>query len=188
MKLFTAFDLECNQPSKKIIQIGAVVGDLDTGDIIDKMCITINPMEQLGMCEGGDEHERSITDLTGITQAQVDAGVTLEYAYIKLNSFHSRSFINPIVWGGGDARALREQLSPEIFKDFPWCFGRREIDVKTLFIAYQLANGKSKQAGLSKAMSKVGLSFRGHAHRADWDAENTWKMFVRMLELYKEKT
>ena len=46
MKL-TCLDLELNQPSGKIVQIGAVIGDTQTGEIVDRIRIYVNPANQL---------------------------------------------------------------------------------------------------------------------------------------------
>jgi len=46
MKL-TSLDLEMNQPSGKIIQIGAVVGDTATGEVSHRLRIYVNPGESV---------------------------------------------------------------------------------------------------------------------------------------------
>ena len=97
IEIFTSLDLEMNnKEGKKIIQIGAVVGNITTGEILETLSIIVNPKEQL---------TDFIIGLTGITQNDVDNGVTLEEAYLKLKEMHLRhkSFINCITWGGGDS-------------------------------------------------------------------------------------
>ena len=179
--IFTALDLELNQPSNKIIQIGAVVGNIQTGEIIDKISIIVNPHETLGICNDGENSQVSITDLTGITQEQVDAGVELDEAYIALRDFHNKhnSFINAVTWGGGDSEEIKQQIAK--YNMTSWCFGRRWIDVKTLYIAWRLQNGKPPTGGLAKAMTNVGLKFEGRKHDALDDAYNTFRMFHAML-------
>ena len=75
IEIFTALDLEMNQPSKKIIQIGACVGNISTGQIFEKLSVFVNPQERISSY---------ITNLTKITQEDVDCGFTLEEAYRKL--------------------------------------------------------------------------------------------------------
>ena len=58
----TCLDLELNQPSGKIIQIGAVVGDTDNGDILDRYRAYVDPGEPL---------QQFIIDLTGITEDDI---------------------------------------------------------------------------------------------------------------------
>lgn len=192
IEIFTSIDLEMNQPSRKIIQVGAVVGNISTGEILERFSIFVNPKEKLS---------KSIIELTKITQKDVDNGVTLEEAYHQLRALHKKhgSFINPITWGGGDSQELLNQLiKPLTHKilvwlrlkeriESGWCFGRRWVDVKTLFVSWRFANGQPIQGGLAKSMLKVGLRFNGQKHNARDDAENTFHMYRTMLSLNKLK-
>ena len=181
-EIFTSLDLELNQAptGQKIIQIGAVVGNIRTGDILEKLSVFVNPHETL---------EPFIIQLTKITQEQVDGGVTLREAYAILKAMHEKhdSFVNPITWGGGDPIEILEELKKEDPTFHGWCFGRRWIDTKTLYISWRLANSLPPAGGLSRAMKNVGLAFRGHAHNATWDAENTFHMYRKMLSLFKNE-
>lgn len=181
LEIFTSLDLEMNQPSGKIISIGAVVGNIVTGDILERANIFVNPKERINP---------GITELTKITQEDVNNGDTLQSAYNKLRFIHKRygSMINPLVWGGGDSQELLSQLlveNPQFNKENEWCFGRRWIDVKTLFISWRLANGKQIQGGLAKSMTKLGLAFKGQKHNSLDDAENTFHMYRKLLCLLK---
>lgn len=180
IEVFTAIDLEMNQPSKSIISIGATVGNIITGQVFEKLHVIIKV----------DEHISSyITDLTKITQEDVNNGTSLEEGYKQLKRLHEKylSFINPITWGGGDSQELFEQLK-KLNPNFDgWCFGRRWIDAKTLFVSHRLSNGQPIQGGLAKSMLKYGLKFEGQKHNARDDAYNTFRMYVKMLELLKNK-
>ena len=180
IEIFTSLDLEMNQPSGTIISLGAVVGNIDTGEILEKLSVIVNPKEQLS---------EFIIGLTGITQDQVNNGVTLEEAYLTLKAMHQKynSFRNPITWGGGDSKEILDQLGMDQ-EDENWCFGRRWIDAKTLFVSWRFANGLSIQGGLKNACNKIGVKFQGPAHRADLDALNTFHAYRVMLQkLLKDK-
>lgn len=181
LDIFTSIDLEMNQNSRKIIQIGAVVGNISNGKVIDKISIYVNPNEKLAS---------HIEELTGIRQKDVDNGLTLEEAYYKLKKWHEnyQSFINCITWGGEDTKELLLQLKQENPNFEDWCFGRRCIDVKTIWVSYRLANGLPIQGGLAKSMTKVGLAFKGRKHNAADDAENAFQMYLKMLCLLKNST
>ena len=181
IEIFTSLDLEMNQPSKRIIQIGACVGNISTGQILDKLTVFVNPNEHLNP---------AITELTKITQQDVDHGLSLEEAYGKLKRMHENygSFINAITWGGGDSQELLEQIKNENSHFEGWCFGRRWIDTKTLFVSWRFANGQPIQGGLARSMLKVGLKFEGQKHNALDDSINTFKMYVAMLKFMKEKS
>ena len=62
------------------------------------------------------------------------------------------------------------------------------IDTKTLFVSWRFANGKPIQGGLAKSMLKVGIKFEGRKHNATDDAVNTFRTYVRMLQLLKSES
>jgi inhibitor of KinA sporulation pathway (predicted exonuclease) len=183
LEIFTALDLEMNQTetASKIIQIGAVVGNITTGKILDTLSVFVNPDERLNP---------RIIELTGIQQRDVDRGMSLGEGYFKLKRFHENyfSFINTVVWGGGDSQELRNQLVAENPGFTDWCFGRRWIDAKTIYVSLRIANGKTIQGGLKNACKKLGVTFSGPAHRADNDAANTFKIYCRLLDILKTKS
>lgn len=168
-----ALDLELNQPSNTIIQVGIVIGDPITGDILEKRSWTIN-------C--GEVIDVFITILTGITQLQVDCGFPLSTAYTQMVELYKKykCELNFVTWGGGDHRALKEQM--KAYPEHKWEFGHREFDVKTLFLAFCLASGTKVRSGLAKSMTRVGLKFNGTKHTAHDDAHNTFILLVDLLK------
>ena len=179
-----AFDLEMNQPSNNIIQIGAVVGDLVTGAILEELNIYVNLSEE-------EKVTPYITKLTGITQDHLDTrGIGLALAYSQLKHLHTRHspFINPLTWGGGDTTCLRSQLAVvDSAAAVNWCFGRRWIDVKTVFQTVRLAQNKEFRGGLSKSLLKLGIKFNGTAHNAVDDARNTFLIYKELLTIINKE-
>lgn len=178
MKLLS-LDLEMNQPSGKIIQVGACVGDTRTGQVLDTLSVFVDPEEELS---------EYIVTLTGIYPAHIiNEGKTLLEAYELLRDFHLKHqcFMNPLTWGGGDSYELRQQLKIQSVEPEDWCFGRRWIDVKTLYITKRIAIEANLQAGLAKAMHREGLQFKGRKHDAKSDAINTFYMFVHLMRKFK---
>lgn len=173
-----SLDIEFNQPSQKIIQIGYVVGNIFSGEIVDRGTIFINPGETLNPY---------IIQLCSIKQEEVDAGVTVLDGYNQLVTVANKYDLptNLITWGGGDAEALRKQAG---LMDVKWRFGRRFTDVKTVMVSYCLANQKKMAGGLSKSMNKLGLSFTGTKHQAEDDAYNTFNIYVELLKRMKHAT
>lgn len=182
---FLSLDLELNQPSDKIIQIGAVAGNIFTGDIVDQLSILVKIDEKLCI----DASICDIPKLTGITDAMLQKdGISLLAAYEQLANFRVKNNCHrtPMTWGGGDIPALKSQLKDSglnfsegfgVNKHLPmFCFGRRWIDIKSLYQVYMLMNGNTMQAGLRKAINKMGLTFYGRAHNAQYDAYNTFKV------------
>lgn len=174
-----ALDLECNQPSGTIIQIGIVIGDPKTGAILEKKCWNIFTEEIIS---------EFIIKLTGITQEMVDNGVFLHDAYIEMTELYKKHncTMNFVTWGGGDHWALRKQLKDHCdlnrLDKIVWEYGHREFDVKTLFLAFAMVADKKVRSGLAKSLTRIGKAFKGTKHWAPDDSENTFIMLVDLLE------
>lgn len=175
-----------NQPSGSIIQIGAVVGDIESKQILEKISIIVRQPETIS---------DYIVNLTGITQDMVDSGVDLYAAYRQLQVLINKysPFVNPVTWGGADSEELKKQvysycIQNNIAQPESWCFGRRWIDSKTIFVSMRFANKQQIQGGLSRSMVKMGLKFKGRKHDAADDAENTFYMYCALLERLKNAT
>ncbi|MGA0866114.1 MAG: exonuclease domain-containing protein [Candidatus Nanopelagicaceae bacterium] len=170
---FLSLDLEMNQPSGKVIEVGIAIGNIDHGIIAIKNWF-VNPEEPI---------EEYITQLTGIDDDAIrEASVPMETVASELSDLIQQHdcFVNPVQWGGGDSQKL---LSEFRIKEIPFQhFGRREIDVKTICVFLAMAEGKKTAGGLKSFVRKHGLSFRGTAHRAAVDAENTLSLFLHLLK------
>lgn len=176
-----ALDLELNQPSNTIIEIGICIGDVDTGAVLERKHWFIYT---------GEEINPYITQLTTITQEMIDReAVFLDEAYKEMVELYKKHncTLNFLTWGGGDHRAVRQQLqnhyqlNPNVER-LPWEFGHREYDVKTLFLAFAMADCKKVRSGLAKSMTRVGLNFEGTKHRAIDDAYNTFRLFIHLIK------
>ncbi len=169
-----ALDLEFNQPSQRIIQIGAVLGHLPSGQVHSRFSCFVNPAEPLS------EH---IAELCGIAPGVLDCAGSLEEAFAQLVQWRAPFAAdiqrNPLTWGGADSDTLRQALGHE---SGPYVFGRRWNDVKTVYAAWCHANGREPQGGLAPSMKKFGLVFEGRKHDAMYDALNTFRMYVRLLQ------
>lgn len=178
--LLVSIDLEANQPSKKIIQIGAVIGDLTTGNVVDRFSIFINPGEALAS---------EIVKLCGIKQADVDAAPDIHEAYRQLTywlkPYDGQRSLNPLTWGGGDSEDLRQAVGVDREDRDSWVFGRRWLDVKAVYIAWRAAHQRPGDGGLARSLTKLGLAFRGRRHNALDDAENTFAVYVALLKQFQ---
>lgn len=177
--LIVSLDLEFNQPSKRIIQVGCVIGDLTTGKVVDRFSSFANPGEALAP---------EIVKLCGIKQSDVDSAPDIKEAYRQLTYWlkpHDvQRSLNPLCWGGGDSEDLRLALGMDRENRAAWAFGRRWIDVKTVFIAWRAAHQRPGDGGLAKSMTKLGLAFQGRRHNALDDAENTFLVFIALLNQF----
>ena len=177
-KTFLALDLEMNQPSGKIIQVGVAIGSPNQ---TEKEFRT-----GLWHVEIDEPLSQVIVDLTGITDGDLaEKGVSLVQCATELSAMidGEKPFHSPVTWGGGDSAALLSAFKAEDaeFRHF----GRRWIDVKTLYQFHRFADPtgpKSVTGGLKSAMGKFKLPFTGYAHRADVDANNTLKFFFALIK------
>lgn len=194
-EIFLSLDLEMNQPSSRIIQIGAVAGNIITGEIFsEKFSRLVKCGEPLCKRDNPIKNECDITKLTGITEESIEVeGVSLIKAFKELVDYRDKWEASPIVltWGGNDIQILRDQIRSDypdeylaLFKKAS--FGYQVIDVKMLHQAWATANGISIRAGLAKAMSKHKLLFDGRAHNAMWDAYNTFRIAAILFSKFQE--
>ena len=173
-------DLEMNQPSGRVIQIGAVVGDVYTGEIVGKFSQLVDT---------GEDIHPEIIKLTKINNKKIkESGVSLLEAYNKLVSFRDehKAFICPLSWGA-DADYLKNQLLKE-GHSVDWAFGYDgEFNVKKLYQTYRWAMEKKLQGGVASAVKKFGRKFEGQKHDALDDSLNTFYIFHEILKLIRSK-
>ena len=177
MKL-ASLDLEMTQPSCKIIQIGYCVGDTKTGEISHLLSLVIEPNEVI---------TEYIEKLTGVTNKRVaEEGISLQQGYKMICEAHvdSTAFRNPLTWGGGDSLCLRNQLELD---DERFVFGRRWLDVKTVYQAWRHAKNESPRSGLAKSLTRMGLKFEGTKHDALSDAINTFLIYIALLKEFQNE-
>ena len=181
-KNFIALDLELNNapdnstPNPKIIQVGIAIGNANqtSEDYLVKKWY-LDPKEPI---------YPFITELTGITDEDIKSkSVSHSVCASELSDVISSydPFINPIVWGGGDSRDLLDEFKERGIL-FPH-FGRRWIDIKTIFTYLNWAKGKvGAKSSLSSALVAFKMDFIGEKHRANDDAFNTLRLYFKMLE------
>jgi ATP-dependent DNA helicase DinG len=183
---YLAIDLELNNKNDgttpKIIQVGVAFGSPLRPDEIETHSWYLDPQEPISPF---------ITQLTGITDEIIqEKAVPHNKLAEELGMIISweKCFVNPVVWGGGgegnDATELKDEFRERRI-DFPY-FGRRVIDVKTLYVFQQMVQGKTPSGGLRKSMNSYGLKFQGTPHNAEDDAFNTLRFFFYFLERQKK--
>lgn len=170
---FLSLDLEMNQPSGKIIEVGVAIGSLPKG------IHTIHTF----LVDPGEPVSEFITSLTGIDDDAIrESCVSLDVVADKIGELITlhNCFVNPVQWGGGDSQKLVSEFRNQGI-DFPY-FGRREIDIKTICTYLAMVQGRKPSGGLKSYISRYGLQFRGAPHRAAVDAENTLSLWFELLK------
>jgi inhibitor of KinA sporulation pathway (predicted exonuclease) len=172
---FLALDLEMNQPSNNIIQVGITLGSRMQSE--EEWLVRqwlLDPLEPVSA---------AITSLTGITTEDIQTqAVTWRQMARELGALidEHKPFINPVTWGAGDSAELLAGMQKRDI-EFPY-FGRRWMDVKTVHSFLALTQGMNPSGGLSRTMTQYRLQFKGEQHRAHHDAFNTLRLFVRLME------
>jgi inhibitor of KinA sporulation pathway (predicted exonuclease) len=142
----------------EIIEIGLTVVDLRAGERSARHRILVRP-------------ERSAvsafcTELTGLTQAEVDAGVSFAQACRTLAAEH-RAGVRPWAsWGDYDRHQFTRQCRAA---GVPYPFGGRHVNAKAAFTE---ALRLPRRPGMAQALRVAGLPLEGRHHRGEDDAWN----------------
>ena len=176
---FIAIDLELNQPSNKIIQVGVAIGNSkqDPKDYLVRKWY-IDPEEPI---------DHFIIGLTGITDSDIRSySVSHQTVAEDLDQLikEHQPWLNAVTWGFNDCDVLRSEFEKRnvSFKHF----GGRYIDVKTVYNFLQFSQDRSPKGGLRDAMATKEIWFDGSEHRADIDAQNTLKLFFGLMRQQNE--
>lgn len=151
----------------EIIEIGVCVLPLKTRKPTDKLSILVRP-------------ERSTisdfcTELTTLTQEQVDAGVNFREACTILERDYETKEYIWASWGKYDRKMFRAQCEE---RGVPFPFSDRHVNLKKLCARL---HGR-RQVGMQRALALAGLPLEGTHHRAADDAWNIARLLAYMLK------
>jgi inhibitor of KinA sporulation pathway (predicted exonuclease) len=150
----------------EIIEIGLTTVDLAAGERVGKHRILVRPQRSAvsSFC----------TELTGLTQAEVDAGVTFAEACRLLEVEHQAGVRAWASWGDYDRNQFTRQCRATGVR-YP--FGRRHWNAKLVFTQ---AHGLRKRPGMAQALTIACLPLEGRHHRGEDDA---WNIAALILHL-----
>ncbi|MGW2181037.1 exonuclease domain-containing protein [Streptomyces sp. NPDC001732] len=114
------------------------------------------------------------TELTGLTQAEVDTGVSFAEACRLLASEHRAGTRPWASWGDYDRNQFTRQCRAT---GTPYPFGRRHTNAKIPFTA---AHGLRKRPGMARALEIAGLPLEGRHHSG---ADDAWNIAALILDL-----
>lgn len=172
-------DLELNQPSDKIIQIGAVCLDVKSGKIAEghkSFNVYVLPDEPMNP---------TIVNLTGITdQLLKQKGIPLYQALTEFWLWMKESGAgkNISAWGVDYYEVINE--SKKLGVEYPNRLRCLNIKEMASVLRCSFPTEKSR-GGLSNTMELFKLPFVGTPHDAYWDAFNTAKLlslFQKLVE------
>jgi inhibitor of KinA sporulation pathway (predicted exonuclease) len=150
----------------EIIEIGLTVVDLHAGRRIGRHRILVRPARSAvsGFC----------TELTGLTQDEVDTGITFAEACRLLAAEHRTGMLPWASWGDYDRHQFTRQCRATATA-YP--FGHRHTNAKSAFAA---ANGLRKRPGMAQALQLAGLPLEGRHHSG---ADDAWNIAALVLGL-----
>ncbi|MBC7270386.1 MAG: exonuclease domain-containing protein [Streptomyces sp.] len=154
----------------EIIEIGLTVVDLPARRRVSRHRVLVRPTRSAvsGFC----------SELTGLTQAEVEQGVTFaEACRILVEEFGAgqRPWAS---WGEYDRRQFARQAQADgVAYPFGWPTERTHTNAKAVFAA---AHGLRGKPGMRRALQIAGLPLEGRHHRGEDDA---WNIAALVLDL-----
>lgn len=183
--LLIFLDLEFNQPSRRIIDIGAVVADMDAGQIIGQFSSLVNPHENLSpdIEELTGISDSMLVEAPGFCTAWAQFMAFLETHGLKKSIFGNNTKKCIMTWGNEDTKVIRTHL--EMFKIQPQLPFAAVCDFKSAYSFILLSRNKNPKGGLKAASRRLGLATNFGAHRALADAHQTCLIALRYYAALK---
>jgi inhibitor of KinA sporulation pathway (predicted exonuclease) len=151
----------------EIIEIGICVFDVKSAQTENRESILVKP-EKSTVSE-------FCTQLTTLTQAQVDEGVSFYEACLRLqNEFESLTRLW-LSWGDYDRNMFVGQCK---VRNVRYPFSEKHCNLKALFA--KLRN--SPKIGMAGALKKLGLPLEGTHHRGGDDAWNIGRILAELMK------
>ncbi|MEU0409464.1 3'-5' exonuclease [Streptomyces griseorubiginosus] len=150
----------------EIIEIGLTVVDLSTARRVARHRILVRPARS--------QVSTFCTELTGLTQAEVNRGLPFGEACGLLAAEHASGARPWASWGDYDRLQFTRQCGAT---KTPYPFGRRHINAKAVFTE---AHGLRKRPGMAQALTIADLPLEGRHHRGEDDA---WNIAALVLHL-----
>jgi len=177
---FTAIDLELNQPSNRIIQIGACAVDTDQG-IISNFSIYVDPEEEMGwkhVLNTGQTLEQLLPD--NFIENWTTSSYLSKEAMELFWKWHKAQQCGKkfIQWGRGDMKLLIEESQGCGYPSHTKVF-----DAKMAYkFIWQPGARLEKLSALSKACENLQVPRPNPAHDALEDAKATARVFLEMFK------
>jgi len=151
----------------EIIEIGLTVVDLDQATRLAKHRILVRPQRS--------RVSAFCTELTSLTQEEVDQGVTFVEACRALARDHHASTTPWVSWGDYDRNQFTRQCQ-HTNTEYP--FGKDHTNAKLRFTE---AHNLRKRPGMAQALEIAGLKLEGRHHRGD---DDSWNIAALVLHLH----
>jgi inhibitor of KinA sporulation pathway (predicted exonuclease) len=150
----------------EIIEIGLTTVDLRAGRRLARHRILVRPQQS--------QVSAFCTELTGLTQAEADTGVSFAQACATLAAEHDAAARTWASWGDYDRSQFGRQCAAT---GTAYPFGDRHVNAKAVFTT---AHGLRRRPGMAAALRIAGLPLEGRHHRGEDDA---WNIAALILQL-----
>lgn len=156
----------------EIIQIGLCIFDVASALPREKESIIVRPQRS--------RVSAFCTELTGFTQADVDAGATFNRACAELIKKYRSNKRPWASWGNYDKDQFWKQCNG---LDWLYPLSSRHYNLKTLFAVLM---GLPREVEIPEALKILGLEFAGKLHRGDDDAWNVGRILSEISVATRE--
>ncbi|MEV0750023.1 3'-5' exonuclease [Streptomyces sp. NPDC050273] len=150
----------------EIIEIGLTVVDLHARERLARHRVLVRPARS--------SVSAFCTELTGLTQAEVDTGLPFADACRLLAAEHRAGARAWASWGDYDRDQFIRQCRAT---GTPYPFGRRHTNAK---IPFTTAHGLRKRPGMAQALRIAGLPLEGRHHSG---ADDAWNIAALILDV-----
>ena len=168
-------DLEMNQPSGRIIQIGAVLCDYKAKRIVDEF-------NQYCLLPKEETLDPFIAKLCGIEEVLLkETGVELADAAAAFWQWleNCKCGFHLGAWGS-DVYELKKQ-SQQLGVSVPTRL--KSLNIKEMGVLWRMAKGGKSKGGLLNTMTLFGLPFDGRQHCALADSKNTASLVFKWCKM-----
>jgi len=141
----------------EIIEVGICVLDVKTGKRVKKESIIVKPVNSTV--------SEYCTELTSLTQEDVDKGISFEEACAHITKTYGRKR-TWASWGDYDRRQFERECKS---KGVKYPFGITHLNVKNLFALREIL---PREVGMEAALKYLGEELEGIHHRGIDDANN----------------
>ncbi|MEV4940659.1 3'-5' exonuclease [Streptomyces zaomyceticus] len=152
----------------EIIEIGLTVVDPAAGERVSRHRILVRPARS--------RVSAFCTELTGLTQEEVDTGLDFAAACRLLATTYEAGARPWASWGDYDRNQFTHQCRVTGTR-YP--FGRHHTNAKAVFTE---AYGLRRRPGMARALEFAGLPLEGRHHRGEDDAWNIAALVLRLAE------
>lgn len=163
----TCWEHKTDEQQQEIIEIGACILNVKSLKIHAPISLIVKP--ELS------EVSEYCTKLTGLTQQDVNAGISLASACSYLRKEYDSKKIAWASWGPGDRVFLENQC---LSKNIKYPMSERHLDVQIMFsVVFNIPQNKS----VADSLSALKLKFEGKPHRGVDDAKATAEILKRTI-------